>query len=101
MAFKDILDRHNDHTVVIIPRFYKNRPKLVPGLYCEDCGKLIKWLKDPLAEELVNDYGVERLSPIKEDRIKLFQQQLGFRDGIKQKLKRGLTLQDVKYGIRP
>ena len=87
MAFKDILDRHNDHTVVIIPRFYKNRPKLVPGLYCEDCGKLIKWLKDPLAEELVNDYGVERLSPIKQDKLKLLRQQLAYKEQKKLELR--------------
>jgi len=78
MSFKDILDKHDDHTVVILPRLFKNRLEPVPGLYCEDCGKLIKWLSLELFEELLDD-GVELLDMIPEEyntlqrRIKLLE----------------------------
>ena len=76
MAFKDILDKHHTHEVVIIPRFVQGRPQLVPGLYCEQCSKLIKWLNPQVAERLIQEEGVECVGPIKQDQIKLFQQQL-------------------------
>lgn len=76
MSFKDILDRHHTHQVVIIPRFVRGRPQLVPGLYCEDCSKLIKWLNPQVADELASVDGVEQLQARKQDQIKLFQQQL-------------------------
>jgi hypothetical protein len=52
MSFEDILDRHNDHEVVIIPKKWKNKPDPVPGLYCDHCSKLIKWLSLKEAFEL-------------------------------------------------
>lgn len=88
MAFKDVLDKHDSHTVVIIPRFIKGRPRLVPGLYCEDCGKLIKWLNEQVADELIRANGVEVLPTIKQDKIKLFQQQLNYRYGTDSQINR-------------
>lgn len=70
MSFEDILNRHNDHEVVIIDRFIKNRTRAVPGLYCSDCSKLIKWLSDDVAEDLITN-GVEHLGMTGMDRIKL------------------------------
>jgi hypothetical protein len=67
MSFEDILDRHSDHTVVILWRLHKNKLDPVPGLYCNDCAKLIKWLSLDEAEDLVNS-GVEVLDMIPEER---------------------------------
>jgi hypothetical protein len=67
MSFKDTLDRHNDHNVVILPRLFKDRTEPVPGLYCEDCGKLIKWLDWPTAWDLI-ELGVEKLEMIPEEK---------------------------------
>ena len=65
MSFQDVLDRHNNCDVVIIPRMWKNQifPKM--GLYCENHCKLIKWLGDWEYENLRSD--VEELSMTKED----------------------------------
>jgi hypothetical protein len=52
MSFEDTLDRHNDHEVVIVPKKWKNKTDLVPGLYCDRCRKLIKWLSLKEAIEL-------------------------------------------------
>jgi hypothetical protein len=75
MSFNDILDRHHNCRVVILPRFHKNRNELVDGLYCEDHAKLIKWLRTEHSEEL-QQAGVQRLDPIKQDKIKLIQKKL-------------------------
>lgn len=75
MAFEDILDRHHKCGVVIIPRFHKNRPRLIDGLYCETHGKLIKWL-NPKESEVLVESGVEKLEAIKEDRFKLLRQRI-------------------------
>ena len=70
MSFNDTLDRHADHTVVIIPRLFKNRIEAVPGLYCQDCAKLIKWLSTAEEQELVKS-GVEILPMLEEERRQL------------------------------
>ena len=70
MSFEDVLNRHNDHEVVIIDRFIKNRTRAVPGLYCSDCAKLIKWLSDDVAEELIQS-GVKHLGMTTVDRVRL------------------------------
>jgi hypothetical protein len=66
MSFQDILNRHNDHTVVILWRLHKNKLDPVPGLYCQDCAKLIKWLNLDEAEDLIQS-GVEVLDMIPEE----------------------------------
>lgn len=66
MSFEDILDRHNEHTVVILWRLHKNKLDPVPGLYCNDCSKLIKWLTLDEAEDLIKS-GVEILDMIPEE----------------------------------
>ena len=66
MSFEDILDRHNDHNVVILWRLHKNKFDPVPGLYCHDCAKLIKWLTVDIAEDLINS-GVDTLDMIPEE----------------------------------
>lgn len=66
MSFEDILNNHNDHTVVILWRLHKNKLDPVPGLYCQDCAKLIKWLSLDEAEDLIKA-GVEVLSMIPEE----------------------------------
>jgi hypothetical protein len=66
MSFEDILNNHNDHTVVILWRLHKNKLDPVPGLYCQDCSKLIKWLSLDEAEDLIT-YGVEVLDMIPEE----------------------------------
>jgi hypothetical protein len=62
MSLEQILDRHNDHQVVIIFRLHKHKLNPIPGLYCHDCCKLIKWLSLDQAEELlaagVDDLGM-------------------------------------------
>jgi len=60
MSFEKVLDKHNEHGVVIIPRMFKGRLDPVPGLYCEDCNKWIKWLTIDEASDLL-DAGVEGL----------------------------------------
>lgn len=75
MSFEDILNRHHDCSVVILPRYHKHKPHLVPGLYCETHAKLIKWLSPENAKELVG-LGVELLDPIKQDKVKVMQEQL-------------------------
>ena len=67
MSFEDILNNHNDHTVVILWRLHKNKLDPIPGLYCQDCSKLIKWLSLDEAEDLIA-YGVEVLDMIPEER---------------------------------
>lgn len=86
MAYKDTLDKHHTHNVVIIPRFYKGRRYLVKGLYCEDCCKLIQWLKEPIANELI-ECGVELLPAVKEDKLKLLRQQLAYKEQKKLELR--------------
>jgi hypothetical protein len=66
MSFEDILNNHNDHTVVILWRLHKNKLDPIPGLYCQDCSKLIKWLSLDEAEDLIT-YGVEVLDMIPEE----------------------------------
>jgi hypothetical protein len=61
---KQGIEKHDDCTMVIIPRYHKNRPKLVPGLYCENHGCLIQWLTTHDYKEL-KKMGVEDLGPIK------------------------------------
>jgi hypothetical protein len=75
MSFEDILNRHNDCKVVILPRFHKNRNRLIDGLYCECHCKLIKWLTPELSKELQAS-GVELIAPIKQDKINLLQKKL-------------------------
>ena len=75
MSFEDILDRHHDCKIVILPRFHKGKPRLIDGLYCEDHCKLIKWLTPLLSQELQKE-GVECINPIKQDKIALMQQKL-------------------------
>lgn len=75
MSFEDTLNRHHECQVVILPRYHKNKPHLIPGLYCQDHGKLIKWLSPESAAEL-KQAGVEELEPIKIDKLKAMQQQL-------------------------
>ena len=75
MAFKDVLDRHHHCQVVIIPRYHKGKPHLVPGLYCSDHAKLIKWLSPDSAEELVSA-GVESLEPIASDKMAHIREQV-------------------------
>jgi hypothetical protein len=66
MSFENILNNHNDHTVVILWRLHKNKLDPVPGLYCQDCAKLIKWLSLDEAEELIQ-IGVEVLEMMKDE----------------------------------
>jgi hypothetical protein len=66
MSFEHVLNIHNEHTVVILWRLHKNKLDPVPGLYCEDCAKLIKWLSLTEAEDLI-DSGVEVLDMIPEE----------------------------------
>lgn len=75
MSFNDVLNNHNDCEVVIIPRFVKGRPKLVPGLYCQCHCKLIKWLRPEEFKEL-SAAGVEVLEPVKADKTSLIRQEL-------------------------
>jgi len=82
MAFKDILDRHDKCEVVIIPRYHKNRPRFIHGLYCANHCKLIKWLSPEENQELI-DSGVELLEPIKEDKMKLLKHKIMFEMKIK------------------
>lgn len=86
MSFKDVLDRHHDCSVVILPRFHKGRDRLIDGLYCEDHCKLIKWLSPEHSQEL-QALGVERLTPINQDRVKVLQQKLTKIDGYKEQVK--------------
>jgi hypothetical protein len=74
MSFEDILNNHHNCSVVILPRYHKNKPQLVPGLYCETHAKLIKWLSPQHAEEL-KSLGVEQLEPMNSDKL-LVEQQL-------------------------
>ena len=74
MSFEDILNNHHDCSVVILPRYHKNKPQLVPGLYCETHAKLIKWLSPEHAREL-EQIGVERLEPMHSDKL-LIEKQL-------------------------
>ena len=67
MSFEDILDRHSDHTVVILWRLHKNKLDPIPGLYCQDCSKLIKWLSLTETDDLVK-LGVETLDMIPAER---------------------------------
>lgn len=75
MSFEDILNNHHNCNVVILPRYHKNKPSLIPGLYCETHAKLIKWLSHEHAQEL-KSLGVEELEPMKSDKIKVMQTQL-------------------------
>ena len=72
MAFEDKLNKHNSHSVVILPRFHKYKERLIPGLYCEDCASLIKWLKPAHAKELI-EMGVPKLEPSRADVESLLQ----------------------------
>lgn len=78
MALKDVFDQHHDCEVVIIPRFHKGKSKLIPGLYCCQHAKLIKWLSPRQSHEC-QQLGVEVLPAVKEDKIKLLQQNVRFR----------------------
>ena len=82
MSFEDVLNSHNDCQVVIIPRYHKNRPRLVPGLYCQCHAKLIKWLNPEQQQELTA-LGVELLEPIAADRLALARQQLKWQDNVR------------------
>jgi hypothetical protein len=73
MSFEDVLNRHNDHKMVILPRYHKGKTWPVPGLYCESCAKLIKWLNWPTANDLI-EYGVEQLDMTPEDERALAQE---------------------------
>lgn len=63
---KQGIEQHENCTMVIIPRYHKGKPKLIPGLYCEDHGCLIQWLDHKTKDALVQ-IGVEDLGPIKEE----------------------------------
>ena len=52
MSFEDILNRHNDCKVVMMPRMWKNKVWPTMALYCQDHVKLIKWLSDHQYGEL-------------------------------------------------
>jgi hypothetical protein len=75
MAFTDILDRHHDCEVVIIPRFHKGKPRLIHGLYCCNHSKLIKWLS-PAQSTDCQQLGVELLAPVKQDKVNLLRQEV-------------------------
>lgn len=60
---------HDNCPVVIVNRYFKGRPDLVPGLYCEPHAKLIKWLSETDAQEL-EQIGIER-SDLENDRRRL------------------------------
>lgn len=68
MSFEDTLDRHHLCEVVILPRFHRNRPRLIPGLYCLNHGCLIKWLSQQHSDEL-RQSGVEYVEPLARERI--------------------------------
>ena len=86
MSFNDTLDRHHTCSVVILPRFHKGKDRLIDGLYCEDHCKLIKWLSPQHSQEL-QQLGVERLDPIKQDRVKVLQQKIQNMDSYKEQVK--------------
>jgi hypothetical protein len=68
MTFNDILDKHMDHEVVIIPRKFRHKATPTAGLYCAKCVKLIKWLSDRDWQEL-RSAGVEELPMLKNEKI--------------------------------
>lgn len=74
-----IISKHDKCQVVIIDKLWKNKLHPVPGLYCADHGKLIKWLSDDAAQ-ILEDAGVENLGMLKTEettynrRIRLLQE---------------------------
>jgi hypothetical protein len=75
MPFTDILNRHHDCEVVIIPRFHKGKPRLIHGLYCSNHSKLIKWLSPEQSLDC-QQAGVELLDPVPEDKMSLLKQDI-------------------------
>jgi hypothetical protein len=63
---ENILNKHDDHTVGIVMRYHKGRVDPVPGLYCLDCCKLIKWLSYTEAKDLLES-GVEDLGMLPDE----------------------------------
>lgn len=63
---KQGIEKHDNCTMVIIPRYHKNKSYLVPGLYCQTHGCLIQWLTQEDHIKLVK-MGVEDLGPIASD----------------------------------
>ena len=53
-----IKGRHRTHRWYIQPRIHAGRHDPVPGLYCADCGKWIKWMSYDETAELLSR-GVE------------------------------------------
>jgi hypothetical protein len=90
MSFEDVLNSHHDCSVVIIPRYHKNRPRLIDGLYCECHAKLIKWLTTEQTKELTA-MGVERLEPIAADKMALARQQVKWQDQVRR------TQKEINY----
>ena len=70
---KSGIEKHNDCNMVIIDRYHKGRPRLIPGLYCENHACLIKWLKPEHAKEL-EEIGVQHLGTIPGEPEKLKRQ---------------------------
>ena len=62
--------KHHSCQVVIIDRYVKGQAHLVPGLYCADHGKWIKWLSLKDADELV-EFGVEHLGSLSAEKAML------------------------------
>ena len=67
---KNGIEKHDNCNMVIIPRYHKGKPRLIPGLYCETHGCLIQWLTNYDYKELVK-MGVEDLGPIAGEKEKL------------------------------
>ena len=66
MTLNEALDKHSEHEVAIIMRLHKGRFYPVPGLYCQDCSKLIKWLNYDEAADLLAA-GVKDLGMLPEE----------------------------------
>jgi hypothetical protein len=75
MTVDKTLDRHANCSVVILPRFHQGKPRLIPGLYCENHAKLIKWLNVNDSNELT-ELGVKQLKPMSSDQMSLIRQTL-------------------------
>lgn len=68
MTLEEHMARHLDHQVGIALRLHQGRP--VPGLYCLDCAKLIKWLSIDEADTLLK-LGVEDIGMLPEEEKEL------------------------------
>lgn len=64
------IEQHDNCTMVIIDRYHKDKRKLIPGLYCENHGCLIQWLKPNDAKRL-KSIGVDYLGATLEEKQKV------------------------------